>query len=60
MLRYSSTSPSCAAGPPFLAPNRIARRALLSAGTFLAILIALLVAYQAWAHHEHHAAPYRV
>jgi uncharacterized membrane protein YidH (DUF202 family) len=42
--------------PPFLAPRRIPHRALLSAGSFLAILAVLLVAYQAGAHHKYEEA----
>lgn len=38
--------------PPFLAPKGIPYRALLSAGSFLSILAALLVAYQAGARHK--------
>lgn len=42
--------------PPFLAPRRLVNRALLSAGSFVALLAALLVAYQAGAAHKYEAA----
>lgn len=42
--------------PPFLAPKRVWGRALLSAGSFVAILAGLLVAYQAGAHHQYQEA----
>jgi len=42
--------------PPFLAPKKVFHRALLSAGSFVAILAVLLVAYQAGAQHKYEAA----
>ncbi len=42
--------------PPFLAPKRLSMRALLSAVTFVALLVALLVAYQAGAQHKYQEA----
>lgn len=42
--------------PPFLAPKTLSRRALLSAGSFVALLAVLLVAYQAGAQHKYQAA----
>ena len=39
--------------PPFLAPRTLSRRALLSAGTFVALLVVLLVAYRAGAQHKY-------
>jgi hypothetical protein len=42
--------------PPFLAPRTLSRRALLSAGSFVALLAVLLVAYQAGAQHKYEEA----
>jgi hypothetical protein len=42
--------------PPFLAPTRLASRALLSAGSFVVMLAVLLVAYQAGAVHKYELA----
>lgn len=42
--------------PPFLAPRTLGRRALLAAGSFVALLVVLLVAYQAGAFHKYEEA----
>lgn len=42
--------------PPFLHPKTLPRRALLSAGSFVALLAVLLVAYQAGAYHKYEKA----
>lgn len=42
--------------PPFLQPRSVARRGLLAAGSFVALLAVLLVAYQAGAFHKYQEA----
>lgn len=42
--------------PPFLAPKRVVNRALLSAGSFVALLVVLLFAYRAGAFYKYESA----